>query len=131
MLKQLITRLRRRLALMLYPVDPLELVRHQLHIAPRNPKHIEDLPKEEQEQMLAEAHMVCVNPSFKFVINYLISDQREETVERAANMDYIWFGRGSINGNRVVEEEFERLSDLHKENILAGRVANYDRFSVV
>ncbi len=123
--------IRRALALWLYPVDPLELVRHSLALAPRNPQHLEDLPEESQKEMLANAHLVAVNPAFPFVMRYLMDDQRDETVTRAPGMDAIWFGRGSMNGQAVAMEEFERLSSLHKERVLAAKVADYDRFSVV
>lgn len=80
---------------------------------------------------ISNGHNICSNPTFKLVVDHLISSQADEIVRNAPTMDAILFGRGSINGQDLVKEEFERLSDLQKEILLTNKKDNYDRFSVM
>lgn len=130
-LKDTILGWRKRLAYWLYPVDVVSLTRQQMHAVVSVKEYIDELPKEEREQHIANAHNIFTNPTFQLVVDHLIGQQADEIVERAQNMDTILFCRGSINGQSLVKEEFERLSDLQKEFILANRKDNYDRFSVM
>lgn len=108
-----------------------ELVRKQLHGIIINNEYIEELSKEQREELYASAHSIFMNPSFKFVIDHLINAQIDETVKRAQNMNDVLFGRGSINGQELIKEEFERLSSLYKEEQTKNKTGDYDKFSVV
>ena len=130
-LKETLLALRKRLAEWIYPVDVLELTRRNLHAIVIKDSYIDDLQKEEREQMIAHAHAVYSNPSFAFVIDHLINEQIDETVKRASAMDAIWFGRGSINGQTLIKEEFERLSLIYKDRVIQNRVKDFDKFSVL
>jgi len=130
-LKASILSLRKRIAYWLYPVDVVALTREQMHGVNLDPKYIDDLPKDEREMHIANAHNMYSNPTFLFVIDHLIGEQADEIVRRSPNMDAILFGRGSINGQDLVKDEFERLSDLQKEIMLANKKENYDKFSVM
>lgn len=126
-----IVQLRKRLAYWLYPVDVVALTREQMNGVQAISRYLEDLPKDEREMHIANGHNIFTNPTFAFVIDHLIGEQSDEIVRRAQTMDAILFGRGSINGQDLVKEEFERLSDLQKEIMLASKKDDYDRFSVV
>lgn len=130
-LKGTILAIRKRLAFWLYPVDVVALTRSQLDGVDLSSKYIDDLPKEEREMHIANAHNIFSNPTFSFVIDHLIGQQADEIVRRAPNMDSILFGRGSINGQDLIKEEFERLSDLQREIMLANKKDDYDKFSVL
>jgi len=130
-IREYILALRKRLAYWLYPVDVVSLTREQMNGVKAVSSYLDDLSKEEREMHISNGHNIFTNPSFAFVIDRLIGEQADEIVRRAQNMDAILFGRGSINGQDLVKEEFERLSDLQKELMLASKKDNYDRFSVV
>lgn len=130
-LKVTILELRKRLAYWLYPVDIVALTREQMHGVQLSGKYLDDEAKEVREMHIANAHNIFTNPSFLYILNHLVCEQADEVIGRAPTMDAILFGRGSINGQNLVREEFERLSDLQKEIMLANKKDDYDKFSVV
>ena len=92
-----------------------DLVRQKLQGITVNTSLIDEMSHEERIDFCEKANDVFKNPSFKRVIDFLISLQVDTTVKRAANMEEVLFGRATINGLSLVREEFERLANLAEE----------------
>lgn len=117
--------LRKRLALWLYPVDTVELVRDRYMLLTKQ-KSFDEMEKDEQDRLCANAFTLVSNPAFKPVLGYLTNDQIEYTACLSPAWDSILIGRGSINGISKVEEEFNRLALIHKASLQNEQYNKHD-----
>ena len=93
-------------------------------------RSIEDsLEENEKRALYADAHSLLSNPAFKMITRYLINVQGNYCVKEAQNMGEVAFGRATINGIFLFQEEVKRLSSLHKEEL--KREEEYDPHAAI
>jgi hypothetical protein len=117
--------LRKRLAEWLYPVDTVELVRRHYRLT-HDAKSFNEMEKDEQDRLCANAFTLCSNPAFKIVLSYLANEQLDYTACFSPTWESTLIGRGSINGISKVSEEFEKLSSIHKSSLQNEQYNKHD-----
>lgn len=102
--------------------DIKDLVRERLKgIRPNHPEdnsilqnHIAELDDVSRLAFLSKAHdLVKNNNTFKIVVDSLIVEQEHFSMLNASDMVDVNFGRASVNGVMLVEEEMNRLAGMY------------------
>uniref|UniRef100_A0A6M3KAD0 Uncharacterized protein n=1 Tax=viral metagenome TaxID=1070528 RepID=A0A6M3KAD0_9ZZZZ len=75
------------------------------------------LSENEKKEMFADADMLNNNKTLKKIANNLINSQGNFSMIEAETIGQVAFGRATINGIRLLMEEIDRLSNLHKEQL--------------
>ncbi len=102
--------------------DLKDLLRERLKgIRPNHPEdnsilqnHLAGLDDVSRLAFLSKAHdIVNNNNTFKIVVESLIIEQEHHTMLHASDMPEVNFGRASVNGMMLVEEELNRLGNMY------------------
>lgn len=88
-----------------------------------NPKYIHDvtdsilneIPESEVEEFLAKVHELKKDDALGRIIRYLKAVQMKHTATEALTIDTVNFGRASVNGLSLVDDEIDVLSTLYDE----------------
>lgn len=101
------------------PKEEIDLIRLQLKGITLNflkDNAIEDnLSEKDKDELYANANLILNNNAFKKIKKHIINLQGNYSIKEAENMSQVAFGRATINGILLFNEELERLSALHKE----------------
>lgn len=118
---------RKWLALLLYPVDIIELTRAQLKlIGTDDAKFWEELPDDEQKHLAANAHSLSKNPAFYPTLKALARLQEQFISREAPAWESVLIGRGTVNGIDLVRIEFEKLASIHEDSLRKEQFNKYD-----
>jgi hypothetical protein len=117
--------LRKYLAEWLYPIDTVELIRRRYALL-TDQKSFEEMEKDEQDRLCANAFTLVSNPAFNVVLEYLADDQINYTACLSPSWDSVILGRGSVNGISKVEEEFNKLALIHKTSLQNEKYNEHD-----
>lgn len=127
-LPQTILAWRKKLALLLYPVDITELTRKQLGGISSSDIHYN---KDIDDEMRFDARCaeLLEDDVLSEIIDKILVAQVDSIARWAKDMDTVAFCRGSINGVSLVKEELERSASRHVER--KRQPAEYDRYDVI
>lgn len=78
-------------------------------------KDIRDMEEPERKSHAAEISKIFETKAFNCEIESMVEQQVYYLAERARNETELSFGRGTINGLRIIQERFEKLYSEHKE----------------
>ncbi len=92
-----------------------DLVRQQLAGITVDLSYLDEMSEEEREEFLVKGKQIHENPAFQRVATHRISEQVDLTVKDAKNIEEVNFGRATINGISLLQEEFERLAGMYDE----------------
>lgn len=127
-MREFLLKLRRRVALALYPIDIVELNRHQLGGVSHSELHY-DLDEVSLKQMASYCYGLRDDRNFKRITDTIIEAQIDFIAKQATSLELVAFGRATINGVSLVRDEIERLASIHEEQ--TTRNNEYNRFDVV
>lgn len=107
------------------PIDPsLDLIRRTCGSI-----SVRDLLADitELEHLRSEASTIASKPLFKEELERMIAKQLEWMNMETANWEQVIFGRGTVNGIRLILEHFETL---HNDHVAATKPPEtFDRFN--
>lgn len=127
-LKGIIRQWRRNIALLLYPVNVVELTRRQVgSITSLDVTYTND--PEYLRKIEARCLELRQDEVLQLIIEKLMAVQINFIAKRAETMELVTFGRGSINGSSLVMEEIERLASNHEDRLL--KPDGYNQFDVI
>lgn len=119
---------RKQIALLLYPIDVIDLLRRLLSgVSTSNLSYEKD--NDEQKRFEARCYELNQDKVLQEIIQTIIDRQVNFIAKEARDMDLVSFGRGSINGVCLLKEEIERLASLHAERII--RPVEYNKYDVI
>jgi hypothetical protein len=80
----------------------------------------DDLPEilgetEEQESFLSKMKSLSENKELELLISYLVRNQIRFSVIEAENLEAMNFGRATINGLTLLQDEIKRLATVYDE----------------
>ena len=115
-------------------IDVTDMIREQLKgvtldFYDHNNTIENNLTENEKKQLYADAEMIKTNKSFQKIIKHLIDVQGNYTVKEARTMGDVAFGRATINGISLFEEEIERLSNIYRE--INKPEEEFDKYSLI
>ena len=88
-----------------------------------------DLSENEKKELYADAEMIRTNKAFRRIVKHLINLQGNYTVKEALTIGDVAFGRATINGIKLLDEEIDRLSNIYRE--INKPEEKFDKFSVI
>lgn len=72
---------------------------------------------EARTDFLASVHKIVTEPAFKRVLHTLMNRQVEVSMLQASDWESVKFGRATVNGIALVDEEFEALDAEYVESV--------------
>lgn len=88
-----------------------------------------DMTEKEKAELYANAELIRTNPAFKFVYEHIINLQGNYTVREALDINQVSFGRATINGVNLFNEEMKRLSNIYRET--NAKEEDFDKHGVL
>lgn len=114
----------RRVAVALSKIDPFETLMKEFHgIFSEEHERVEDVLDTKGALMLKTwAYQTRDNPSFKWITEWVMNTQANETLKRAVvTPDRILYGRAQVSCMLVFVKEIKRLASLYEDQLAAGR----------
>jgi hypothetical protein len=93
----------------------VDAVREKLKGIQVDTKYLDDLPKQDRDELLAKAHDLYTNHALARISTHLKNRQLVFTVTEAKTHEQGNFGRATILGICLLEEEIERLAGIWDE----------------
>lgn len=121
-------KVRKFLAELLYPVDPVEITRKFYKgITPDDLHYLTNLEEGDREAYLAEIYQMVERGKLRLIANKIIQEQVEMSVHNATTMTEVNFGRGTCNGIALFMRELESLHSIYKQQyVLKSEFNKYD-----
>lgn len=93
-------------------LDVVDLVRERLKGVRVETAYLDDMPKEERRDFLANAKDLHENQTLKTIAEHLQSEQIIFIAKEAKSQEHANFGRATINGIALVQDEVKRLAGI-------------------
>ena len=104
---------------------PMNLTRHLLgSISLEDVETIKGFSEQERREYVARASAIYVNNSFGSTLDGMMNDQVYGAVETAQDQRQRDFSSGTLNGIRLVKEQFEALHGEHMDNFKRAQENN-------
>lgn len=112
------------------PVNPLfALLRKQLAGISPDWEAIEKMSAEEREAFLTSVHKIYHEPAFKILIKELKFSQLAFSMLQAEDWEKTIFGRATVNGIALVDEEFEGYEAAYQD--MVSKKPDFDKDAIV
>lgn len=78
-------------------------------------KWIDEISKKERANLLSEADNISSREAFGYICNELKKQQIYYIAQEAADFNQMNFGRGTLNGISLLQDEIEELAALNRQ----------------
>jgi len=86
----------------------------------------DELQESERLELYKLAKLIKTNKLFPLLVKHLINANGNYTVKEAQTMEQLVFGRGTINGLQLIQQEIDRLNLSYEDSIKKEEFDKYE-----
>lgn len=115
----------------MYPLDYyyVQIARKQVGSVDLDTSWIDEMPKQERNTILTEAHDILYKESLDKIINELANRQIRHIAQEAGSFEEMNFGRGTLNGINLLKEELESLDSIYASE--HQKAEDFDPYKII